>query len=84
MWGTGHIELMGGTMRSWISLGLLIASTMSAYAGAVVPEIDATSGLSAMAVVGSIAVLVYFSRRDLFTVPLWIRGGNALHSAVAS
>jgi hypothetical protein len=51
-------------MRIWIGLGLLIASTVSAYAGPVgVPEIDATSGLAAMAVVGSIAALIWERRR---------------------
>ena len=47
-----------------IALGLLIASTISAMAGNItVPEIDAVSGLSAMAVVGSIAALIWERRR---------------------
>jgi len=51
-------------MRLWISLGILIASTASAYAAAlIVPEIDAFSGLAAMAVVGSIAALIWERRR---------------------
>jgi len=61
--GTGHIELMGGTMKIWISLGLLLASTVSAYATPVVPEIDATSGLAAMGVVGAITALIWERRR---------------------
>ena len=51
-------------MRTWICLGLLIASTVSAYAAAqAVPEIDAFSGLAAMGVIGSIAALVWERRR---------------------
>jgi hypothetical protein len=51
-------------MTTWICLGLLIASTVSAYAGSLdVPEIDAFSGLAAMAVVGSIAALVWERKR---------------------
>jgi hypothetical protein len=50
--------------RIWLSLGLLIVSTVSAYAGGVaVPEIDAASGLAAMAVVGSVAALIWERRR---------------------
>ena len=49
-------------MRIWIGLGLLLASTVGAYAGAV-PEIDATSGISAMGVIGSIAALIWERRR---------------------
>jgi hypothetical protein len=45
--------------RVWLCLGLLIASTASAYAVSSVPEIDATSGLAAMGVVGSIAALLW-------------------------
>jgi hypothetical protein len=55
---------MGGTMRIWICLGLLIASTVSGYAGtATVPEIDASSGLAAMGVVGAITALIWERRR---------------------
>jgi hypothetical protein len=52
-------------MRIWISLGILMATTVAAYAGAdnFVPEIDALGGLSAMAVVGTIAALVWERRR---------------------
>jgi hypothetical protein len=51
-------------MRIWLSLGILIATTVGAYAGAAdVPEIDAFSGLAAMGVVGSIAALVWERRR---------------------
>ena len=51
-------------MRIWICLGMLIASTVGAYAGALaVPEIDAFSGLAAMGVVGSIAALIWERRR---------------------
>ena len=52
-------------MRIWLFVGIVIASTVSAYAaGAVpVPEIDATSGLIAMGVVGSIAALIWERRR---------------------
>jgi hypothetical protein len=50
-------------MRIWIGLGLLLASTMGAYAANVAPEIDATSGMVAMAVVGSIAALLWERRR---------------------
>jgi hypothetical protein len=51
-------------MRIWISIGMLVASTVSAYALTVnVPEIDAFSGLAAMGVVGSIAALIWERRR---------------------
>jgi hypothetical protein len=53
-------------MRIWICLGLLIASTVGAYAEdpvSAVPEIDAFSGLAAMGVVGSIAALIWERRR---------------------
>jgi hypothetical protein len=51
-------------MRIWLGIGILIASTASAYAGPVgVPEIDAFSGLAAMGVVGSIAALIWERRR---------------------
>jgi hypothetical protein len=51
-------------MRIWLGVGILIASTVSAYAQTVpVPEIDAFSGLAAMGVVGSIAALIWERRR---------------------
>ena len=51
-------------MRIWICLGMLIASTVGAYAADItVPEIDAFSGLAAMGVVGSIAALIWERRR---------------------
>jgi hypothetical protein len=50
--------------KIWIGLGLLIASTISAYAGGgTVPEIDAASGLAAMGVVGAITALIWERRR---------------------
>jgi hypothetical protein len=52
-------------MKIWLSLGILAASTVSAYAqiAAPVPEIDATSGLIAMGLIGSIAALIWERRR---------------------
>jgi hypothetical protein len=50
-------------MKIWLSLGLLLASTASAYAATAVPEIDATSGIAAMGIVGSIAALIWERRR---------------------
>jgi hypothetical protein len=50
-------------MRIWLCVGILIASTVSAYASVAVPEIDAFSGLAAMGVVGSIAALIWERRR---------------------
>jgi hypothetical protein len=41
---------------------LLVASTVSAFATAIVPEIDAFSGIAAMGLVGSIATL-FWERR---------------------
>ena len=48
-------------MRIWISIGMLMATTVGAYALAplAVPEIDAFSGMAAMGVVGSIAALIW-------------------------
>jgi hypothetical protein len=50
-------------MKVWIAFGLLLASTVSAFAGTVVPEIDAFSGLAAMGLVGSIAALIWERRK---------------------
>jgi hypothetical protein len=51
-------------IRIWLCPGLLIASTASAYAAVTaVPEIDAFGGLAAMAVVGSVAALIWERRR---------------------
>jgi hypothetical protein len=50
-------------MRIWLGFGILVASTISAYAGATVPEIDGVSGLAAMGVVGSIVALIWERRR---------------------
>jgi hypothetical protein len=52
-------------MRIWLCVASLIASTVSAYAGAdAVPEIDALSGLAAMGVIGSIVALIWERRRN--------------------
>ena len=51
-------------MRIWIAIGILMATTVGAYASNLpVPEIDAFSGLAAMGVVGSIAALIWERRR---------------------
>ena len=52
-------------MRTWLWLGMLMATTVAAYASVdtQVPEIDAFSGLAAMGVVGSIAALIWERRR---------------------
>ena len=50
-------------MRIWLCVGILMASTVSAYAQVAVPEIDAFSGMAAMGVVGSIAALIWERRR---------------------
>ena len=53
-------------MRTWLWLGMLIATTVAASASApnsAVPEIDAFSGMAAMGVVGSIAALIWERRR---------------------
>jgi hypothetical protein len=53
-------------MRILIAFGMLIATTIAAYASAppaAVPEIDAFSGMAAMGVVGSIAALIWERRR---------------------
>ena len=50
-------------MRILLCVGILMVSTVSAYASTVVPEIDAFSGMAAMGVVGSIAALIWERRR---------------------
>jgi hypothetical protein len=52
-------------MRIWIAIGMLMATTLAAYAGPVaeVPEIDAFSGLAAMGLIGSIGALIWERRR---------------------
>jgi hypothetical protein len=51
-------------MKIWLTIWLLIASTVSVYAVTpAVPEIDAFSGMAAMGVIGSIAALVWERRR---------------------
>jgi hypothetical protein len=51
-------------MRIWICIGMLMATTVGAYAIQVpVPEIDAFSGVAAMGVVGSLAALIWERRR---------------------
>ena len=52
-------------MRIWIAIGMLMATTVAAYAAAevAVPEIDAFSGMAAMGVVGSIAALIWERKR---------------------
>ena len=50
-------------MRIWIAIGMLMATTVAAYATpTAVPEIDAFSGMAAMGVVGSIAALIWERR----------------------
>ena len=64
IWERRDANKGGLTMRIWISVGILIASTVGAYAQtSAVPEIDAFSGMAAMGVVGSIAVLIWERRR---------------------
>jgi hypothetical protein len=53
-------------MRTWLWLGMLIASTVGAYAQTdtpAVPEIDAFSGLAAMGLIGSIGALIWERKR---------------------
>jgi hypothetical protein len=50
-------------MRIWLCIGILMASTVSAYATVTVPEIDAFSGLSALGLLGSIGALIWERRR---------------------
>ena len=62
-------------MRIWIAIGMLMATTVAAYAAAevAVPEIDAFSGLAAMGLIGSIGALIW-ERRGL-TMRIWISIG---------
>ena len=54
----------GPAMRIWLCVGILVASTISAYAGTTtVPEIDAVSGLSVLGLLGSIGALIWERRR---------------------
>ena len=56
----------GANMRIWIAIGMLMATTVGAYAewGPVaVPEIDAFSGLAAMGLIGSIGALIWERKR---------------------
>ena len=54
----------GLTMRLWLCIGMLVASTVGAHAEVLaVPEIDAFAGLAALGVVGSIAALIWERRR---------------------
>ena len=50
-------------MRIWIAIGMLMATTVGAYAAVAVPEIDAFSGMAAMGVIGSIGALIWERRR---------------------
>jgi hypothetical protein len=52
-------------MRIWIAIGMLMATTVGAYAAATnpVPEIDAFSGLTAMGLIGSIGALIWERKR---------------------
>ena len=52
-------------MRIWLCVGIVVASTVSAYAAGTValPEINATSGLVAMGLIGSIVALIWERRR---------------------
>ena len=72
MWGIAYAiaalmwerNIRGAKMRIWISIGMLMATTVAAYAATpAVPEIDAFSGMAAMGVIGSIAALVWERRR---------------------
>ena len=52
-------------MRIWIAIGMLMATTVAAYADptTAVPEIDAFSGLAAMGLIGSIGALIWERKR---------------------
>ena len=64
---SGSVDLgntRGLAMRIWISIGILMATTIGAHAFTpAVPEIDAFSGVAAMGVVGSVAALIWERRR---------------------
>src|SRR6476620_10686179 len=65
-------------MRIWLGVGMLIASTVGAYAGSAdVPEIDAFSGPAAMGVVGSIGALIWERRRKITPSDLIAVSGNS-------
>jgi hypothetical protein len=50
-------------MKIWLTIAILGASTVSAYAQTAVPEIDATSGIAAMGVIGAITALIWERRK---------------------
>ena len=62
-WCAHGSATLGAHMRIWIAIGMLMATTVAAYATPAVPEIDAFSGLAAMGLVGSIAALIWERRR---------------------
>ena len=57
--------MRGANMRIWIAIGMLMATTVAAYALETnpVPEIDAFSGLAAMGLIGSIGALIWERKR---------------------
>jgi hypothetical protein len=56
--------MRGANMRIGIAIGMLMATTVAAYATpSAVPEIDAFSGLAAMGLIGSIGALIWERRR---------------------
>ena len=60
------ISEVGLNMRILLSAAFIVSSALAAHAGDLqvqVPEIDALAGLSALAVIGSVAVLVWERRR---------------------
>jgi hypothetical protein len=58
-------NMRGANMRIWIAIGMLMATTVAAYAAETnpVPEIDAFSGLAAMGLIGSIGALIWERKR---------------------
>ena len=59
-----ELDFVEAYVRLWLGLGFLMGLTLNAYAGTnPVPEIDATSGLAALAVVGSICALIWERRQ---------------------
>jgi hypothetical protein len=51
-------------MRIWIAIGMLMATTVAAFATpTAVPEIDALSGMAAMGLIGSIGALIWERKR---------------------